>query len=78
MKEKRRPPRLKDDANFAFDQANFQKAQDERAAQRNVKPPQPQLTPSGHLRTVVDRQVREKKAAIKAKLARDRTIERER
>lgn len=40
--------------------------------------PTPQLTPRGPMRDTVDRQVREKQAAIKAKFARDREIERER
>lgn len=46
--------------------------------QRPPQPPQPQLTPSGPMRETVNRQVREKQAAIKAKLARDRETERER
>ena len=51
-------------------------------AQRQVtqpqRPPQPRLTPKGPMRETVNRQVREKQAAIKAKFARDREAERER
>lgn len=50
----------------------------QRQARPPQRPPQPQLTPSGPMRETVDRQVREKQAAIKAKLARDRQMERER
>lgn len=42
------------------------------------RPPQPQLTPKGPLRNEVDQRVREKQAAIKAKFARDKQLERER
>ncbi|MAW79356.1 MAG: hypothetical protein CMI63_03905 [Parvularcula sp.] len=76
--EKSAQPRVKDDANFAFDQANYRKFLDQRTAQRNIQPPRPQLTPKGPMRETVDRQVREKQAAIKAKFARDREVERER
>lgn len=52
------------------------KAQHQNVQQQ--RPPQPQLTPNGQLREAVDRRVREKQAAIKAKFARDREAERER
>lgn len=72
----------RDDANIAFDRANFEKSHDGRDAARDTppypEPPQPALTPDGTLREVVDKRVREKREAIKAKLKRDRQSERER
>lgn len=69
--------RARDDANISFDRENFEKALDEREAQRPA-PPQPTLTPNGPLRDQVDARVREKQEAINAKMRADRAVSRER
>ncbi len=76
--------KYKHKAKDAFDQAPNQTAGVEHA---QPKPPQPQLTPRGSMRSNVDAQVREQTAAkrarieqrrqeIEAKLERDRTKDR--
>jgi len=64
--------RLRDGANIAFDRADFEKAQDTREAARPPKGPQPMLTPNGPMRRDVDKAIREKAEAIKAKQRADR------
>lgn len=50
----------------------------ERQAPQAPKPPQPMLTPKGPMRENVDAKVREKQEAIRAKMARDRELIRDR
>ncbi|MEL6280693.1 MAG: hypothetical protein AAFR28_17685 [Pseudomonadota bacterium] len=71
----------KHEAKEAFDEArrNRPRAHAPSPKGRDADPPQtpqPTLTPSGPLRSIVDERIREKRAAIKAKIARDREKER--